>query len=299
MKKVQNLNMCTARSLAKKGALLVLVVVLAGCSALRLSYSNGETLSYWWLNTYVGFDQTQRAQVRTQLDNLFSWHRRTQLPDYAQLMGAGQRRLQDTATVTPEIVRSDYDGLKKRVVVMLDQALPALADLALSLSPEQIDRIENKLVDSTERYRNDYLTGDVEDRQQFRYKKVMKQAEYWFGDFSDAQESRIRRLSDARPLDNALVLADRIERRQALIALLKKIRREQAPRVAVVQALKDYTRVYYERTGNGVNMAFFAASTDAAISLTADVIAMTTPRQKAHAIRQLQDLQELFLDLAG
>lgn len=291
--------MRTTRSLTKKVALLVLVVVLAGCSALRLSYRIGETLSYWWLNTYVGFDQTQRAQARTQLDNLFSWHRKTQLPDYAQLMETGQRRLQDTATATPEIVRGDYEGLKKRAVVMLDQALPALADLALSLSPEQIDRIENKLVDSTERYRKDYLNGDVEDRQQFRYKKVMKQAEYWFGDFSDAQETRIRRLSDARPLDNALVLADRLQRQQNLIALLKKIRIEQAPRMVVAQAIKDYTRVHYERSGNGENTVFFAASTEAAIRLTADIIVLTTPRQKAHAIRQLQDLQKILLELAA
>ncbi len=289
--------MRTARSMTKKAMLLAFVVVLAGCSALRLSYSNGETLSYWWLNNYVGFDQAQRKQVRTQLGNLFFWHQKTQLPDYAQLMGAGQRRLQDP--VTADQVRVDYGALKKRIVVILDQALPALADLALSLNAEQIERIESKLADSAERYRKDYLVGDIEERQRFRYKKIMKQAQYWFGDFSDAQQARIRVLSDARPLDNERVMADRSQRHQELITLLTKIRIEQPPRVAVVQAIKAYTRVHYERVGNGDNAVFFAASTDAAIRLTADIIALTTPQQKAYALEQLQDLQKLFLELAA
>ncbi|MFT5534209.1 MAG: hypothetical protein ACI8WM_001910 [Burkholderiaceae bacterium] len=296
MKNFQKLNMRTVRGMAKKVALCAFIVVLAGCSALRLTYSNGETLSYWWLNNYVGFDQIQRTQVRTQLDNLFFWHQKTQLPDYAQLMGTGQRRLQNP--VTPGIVRNDYDVLKKRLVVILDQALPALADLALSLSPEQINRIESKLADSTERYRKDYLVGDVEERQEFRYKKVMKQAEYWFGDFSDAQQARIRQLSDARPLDNERVMADRTQRHQDLILLLRKIRLDQAPRVAVVRALKEYTRVHYERSGNGDNAVYFAASTDASIRLTADIIALATPQQKTHALEQFQDLQKIFLELA-
>lgn len=283
--------------MTKKAMLLAFVVVLAGCSALRLSYSNGETLSYWWLNNYVGFDQAQRKQVRTQLGNLFFWHQKTQLPDYAQLMGAGQRRLQDP--VTADQVRVDYGALKKRIVVILDQALPALADLALSLNAEQIERIESKLADSAERYRKDYLVGDIEERQRFRYKKIMKQAQYWFGDFSDAQQARIRVLSDARPLDNERVMADRSQRHQELITLLTKIRIEQPPRVAVVQAIKAYTRVHYERVGNGDNAVFFAASTDAAIRLTADIIALTTPQQKAYALEQLQDLQKLFLELAA
>ncbi|MFT5591504.1 MAG: hypothetical protein ACI9ZF_003707 [Bradyrhizobium sp.] len=285
------------QSMTKKAALLAFAVVLAGCSALRLTYSNGETLSYWWLNNYVNFDQAQQKQVRTQLDNLFFWHQKTQLPDYAQLMGASQRRLQDP--VNAETVRVDYDGLKKRLVVILDQALPALADLALSLSPGQIDRIESKLADSAEQYRKDYLVGDVEERQRFRYKKIIKQAEYWFGDFSDAQQTRIRGLSDARPLDNERVMADRSQRHRDLIALLRKIRLDQPPRTAVVQALKTYTRVHYERIGKDDNAAFFAASTDASIRLTADIIALATPQQKTHALEQLQDLQKLFLDLAA
>jgi hypothetical protein len=299
LKNFENFNMRITRSMTKKIALLAFAVVLAGCSALRLTYSNGETLSYWWLDNYVNFDQTQRKQILTQLDNLFFWHQRTQLPDYAQLMGAGQRRLQDP--VTADTVRVDYDDLKKRLVVVVDQALPAFADLALSLSPAQIDRIESKLADSADQYRKDYLVGDVEERQRFRYKKIIKQAEYWFGDFSDAQQTRIRGLSDARPLDNERVMADRSQRHRELIALLRKIRLDQPPRTAVVQALKAYTRVHYERigNGNGDNAMFFAASTDASIRLTADIITLATPQQKTHALEQLQALQKLFLDLAA
>jgi len=54
----------------------------------------------------------------------------------------------------------------------------------------------------------------------------LQQAQYWFGGFSREQEAAIRGLSDARPLNNELLMAERMHRQQALIDLLKKYRRK-------------------------------------------------------------------------
>ncbi|GAA4032808.1 DUF6279 family lipoprotein [Actimicrobium antarcticum] len=263
---------------------------------MRLTYNNGETLSYWWLNSYVGFDSVQRSQVRPQIDALFDWHRETQLPDYAQLLGEVQRDLQ--SDLTPTIATARYAAMKKRAVIMFDQALPALADLSLSLDAEQIVTIEKKFASNAESYRKDYLRGDIEERQQFRFKKAMKQAEYWFGDFTREQEAQLRRVSDARPLNNELVGLDRTRRQRILIALLKKIRTEKPARDVAMRWLKEHVSAQYEHTARSENAAFFEASTEGAVGLVVAMANLSTPQQKAHAVRKIQDVQKMLADLA-
>lgn len=284
------------RFLRSGAALLALAFLLAGCSALRLSYNNGETLTYWWLNSYIGFEPAQRSQVRAQIDALFAWHRQTQLPDYARLLAATQRDLQ--LELTPAVATARYATLQKRTVTIFDQALPALADLALSLDADQVVNIEKKFAANAESYRKDYLRGDIDERQQFRFKKVMKQAEYWFGDFTREQEARIRRASDARPLNNELVGADRAQRQRILIALLKKIRSEKPSREITMRLLREHVSVHYEHVARNENTAFFEASADASTGLVVEIVNLSTPQQKAHAGRKMQEWQTLLADMS-
>jgi hypothetical protein len=105
----------------------------------RLGYNNGETVSYFWLNSYIGFDADQKPWVKKELANLFAWHRRTQLPEYLPLLAKAKKRVQKPVSET-ELAR-DYDEIRRRIVVMTDRAAPAAADLALALRPGQIASI--------------------------------------------------------------------------------------------------------------------------------------------------------------
>ena len=80
----------------------LLLVLLAGCSAVQTGYNNAPTLLYWWLDGYIDFNDAQARPVRESLDALHTWHRRQELPAYAEWLG----RLQQQAggTVTPEQV---------------------------------------------------------------------------------------------------------------------------------------------------------------------------------------------------
>ena len=170
-----------------------------------------------------------------------------------------------------------------------DRAAPELADLALSLTLEQITNIEEKLAKNNTKFRKEYLTGDRASRQEFRYKKMMKQAEYWFGNFSRAQEQKLRTLSDARPLNNELVMADRMRRQTELVTLLKKIRNEKPSKEATVAMIKKYIAATLDHYGNKEQQTFFDALTDANAGLVAEMMRMATPEQKSHFIRALQD----------
>jgi len=286
------------RAFFERAVIFLLAMLLAGCSALRLGYANGDTFVYWWLNGYVDFEDEQKPWVKAHIDRLFDWHRTTQLPDYAQLLEQVRQRLQRGQT-TPDEVRADFNAVRKRAALVLDKAGPELADLALSLQPQQIANLEKKFASNNDKYRKEYLRGNIDDRQQLRFKKVMKQAEYWFGNFSDEQEASIRKMSDARPLDYEIWMAERLRRQQEMLQMLRKIQAEKPPRETVSRMIREFVARSFENFTYAENKAFFDDSTDGMARMIATIVNVATPEQKAHAIKRLQKWIEDCHALAG
>ena len=267
--------------------IVALLGLLTACSAARIGFNNGTTVSYWWLNSYVDFDGEQKPWVKQHINDLFAWHRKTQLRGYAELASSVQRR--DLATVTRDELVADYEDGRTRVLAFTDRAAPELADLALSLSSEQIGNIEEKLEKNNVKFRKEYLEGSKEKRQEFRYKKMMKQAEYWFGSFSREQEAKLRLLSDARPLNNELVFDNRVQRQTALVDLLKKIHTQRPSREEVIRMIRSYVASANDHFGNKAHQEFFAATTNANANLVAQMMHMATPDQRSHFVKTVQD----------
>jgi hypothetical protein len=283
---MQDFIMRSSRDFALRVFLVVCACLLVSCSAVRLGYSNGESVVYWWLNSYVDFQSDQQPWVRKHIANLFAWHRQTQLPEYAKFLTHAQQRLQ--RNVTPTDMLNDFDTVENSVHDLIDRAMPELTDLALALQPQQIAQLEKKFAANNESYRKEYLRGDLERRQHARYKKVMKQAEYWFGNFSREQQAQIRAASDARPLNYELGLAMRLRRQQELIALLKKVQNEKLGRDATKVLLKDYVDGVFAHFGNKEHKAFYEASREGFARMVATIVNIATPAQKTHAMQKLQ-----------
>jgi hypothetical protein len=277
--------------------LLSLLFVLAACSSIKLSYNHGDTLLYWWLDAYVDLDADQKAWVKQDIDQLFQWHRKTQLKDYVQVLANGQKQLQ--GNVTAADLTADYRDIVRRTQVVLMKAAPDLATLARSLTPEQTAQMEKKFASNNEEYRKKFLTGDTEKRQQYRYKKAMDQFELWFGSFSREQEAAIRKLSDARPLDNQVFLSERMLRQQNVLELVRKIQREKPTQEATEAMVQNLIRQSFEHFDHSEHKAFMDAYTNSTIQMIAGVIKMATPAQKAHGLRRMQGWIDDFNALAA
>ncbi|GAB3545610.1 DUF6279 family lipoprotein [Noviherbaspirillum agri] len=293
---MQNFIMQGYRAFSLRMCLLVLALALAGCSTVRFGYANGDTFVYWWLNGYVEFTDDQKPWVKGHIDKLLAWHRRTQLKDYARILALVQQRMQQT--VSSADVLSEYGTLKKRVLLVLDKATPELTELALSLQPHQIAHLEKKFASNNDKYRREYLRGSLEERQERRYEQVMKQAEYWFGNFSEQQQAQLRAASDARPVNDELWLAERMRRQQELLRLLRKFQVERPTKDAAAVALKNYIAASSAHFTYAENKDFFDASNEGAAQMTALMINIATPEQKAHATKRLQKWIDDFETLA-
>jgi hypothetical protein len=294
---MQNFITQPRSALAKKIGLFLIAILLVGCTAARLGYSNGETLSYWWINNYIDIESDQTPEVKKDLANLFNWHRKTQLKGYVQVLSAMQKRAQ--GNVTEAELMADYADVKKRMLVIADRALPEMANLALAMRPQQIANLEKKFASNDDKYRKEYLRGGLEERQRFRYKKALKNVEYWLGSMSSEQERLIRAASDARPLNNELVFADRQRRQAALVALLKKIQAEKPGHEATMALLKDYIHSTVEHTANAEHKAYFDTSNAASVRMAATVFNQATPEQKAHFVKTLEQWMDDFTRLSA
>jgi hypothetical protein len=264
----------------------LLALLLAGCSLARLGFSHAETISYWWLDSYVDFEAEQRPWVRKQLAGLFTWHRKTQLKGYADYLAHLQKRVE--APVTEAQLLEDYEEFKKRMLPIFERALPDMADLALSLTPEQIASIEKKFASNNKDYRKDHLRGDLEQRQRFRYKKVLEQAEEWLGNLNREQEHLVRAASDARPLNNELLMAEREQRQRELLAILRKIQVEKPAREAVIGMFRSHVAAVLARFNNPEYKAFHESYNAATARMVAAIVNNATPAQKAHFIKSVQ-----------
>ncbi|MGV7210985.1 DUF6279 family lipoprotein [Oxalobacteraceae bacterium A2-2] len=277
--------------------LILLMVLAAGCSSLKLAYNNGDTLLYWWLDGYVDLDAEQKGWVKKDIDQLFHWHRTTQLRDYAQILQKAQHQLQGTPT-TADLL-ADYQDIKQRTQTLLMEALPDLADLARSLKPEQIDQMEKKFASNNAEFRKKNMKGDAEAQQKYRYKKAMEQFELWFGSFTSEQEAALRKASDARPLDNQVWLEERMRRQKAIVALARKVQREKLGKEATMALLSATIKDNFERLDHSERSAFFNSYNQATAEMILTAIRIATPAQKLHAHQRMQGWIDDFNTLAG
>lgn len=293
---IQNSSMAQGKIWLQRSIMGLMVWWLCACTVVRLGYNHGEWLSYWWLDRYVDVTSTQRPWVQARIQNLWSWHRKTQLHDYIQLLALAQKQLQ--GEVTQAQLLADFMEAKKRVLIVIEKALPDVADLALSVTPEQLQSLQNKFEQDNEEYYNDYVKGTAVQRRQFRYEKMLSRAEFWFGNFSRAQKEQLRRASDARILNQSLHWVEAMQRQKNLMMILKKIQTEKPDREVARSWLREHVATYYEYTGSPERKVFFDGYVDESVRLMVRVIQLTTPEQKAHAAKKLQNWMDDFETLA-
>jgi hypothetical protein len=213
-------------------------MLVSGCSALRIGYSQAPDLVYWWLDGYIDFNSAQTPRVRAALTQWFTWHRRTQLPDYAALLARTQVEvLADTSSA--RVCEWQVD-LVKRANTAFDHAVPAAADILLTITPQQIAHLERRYAKNNEEFRDDYLQPDLRKRAELTLKRTVERAEMLYGRLDDAQRARMAQALTRSPFDPEAWFAERRQRQQEALQLLRAIVAGGATREQVQAGLRTY-----------------------------------------------------------
>jgi len=285
------------------GLALVTAALAGGCTmALKLGYNQGPTLAYWWMNGYADFDGPQAQRVKQLIGLWFRWNRTEQLPDYQQLMERAQTQVLQPVLTGPQMCAFS-DEVKQRVRTAYEHAVPSLAEVALSLSPEQLASIEKRFDKNNRKFRDEFLPARREARVQAQVKKVEERLKTVYGSVTDAQHQRVVQLVSASPYDPELWLAERQLLQQQVLQQLRQLQAAKAagtPDAALAaqaqQALRELARVaeHSPREAYRQQQQRVAAYQCA---MTAELHGLMSPaqRQAAHQKigRWVEDLQAL------
>jgi Family of unknown function (DUF6279) len=229
------------RSFQRYGIIALLVVALAqlgACSALRFGYNQASELAYWWLDGYVDFNDVQGPRVRQALLQWHGWHRRTQLPDYVALLARVQAEA--SGSTAAERLCALWQDTRARIDVALEQALPAAADLMLTLTPQQLQHIERRYAKSNQEFRENYLQADAAQRLKEAVRRAVDRAESFYGHVDGAQREQIARLVAQSPFDAELWFSERRQRQADALQTLRALGSSSAGIDQARAALRGY-----------------------------------------------------------
>jgi len=267
------------------------VSLLCGCSGVRLAYNNADTALRWMADGYLDFEPPQAYDFNTRLAHFHAWHRRQELPRYSELMASASDKLADG--LTREELLWAWDSVNARMRAAAGQAAPEMAAVLASLSADQIVHLEKKFADTNEEFFKKQVKGGEPEQRKRRMKRNLEWLNDIFGDLSDAQEERLRALSDALPLLYTLRLSDRVRWQKEIVAMIRQHRgaAELGPRLAHWIAHWEGGRApEYQR--------LTLAHREQYVEMLLEMDKGMTPKQREHAVTRLRRYAEDFRALA-
>ena len=269
----------------KHWIILVLTPVLFSCSAMRLTYDQGPLLAYWWLDNYADFTPEQTPRVKRTLADWFSWHRATQLAEYAQAVVSLQAMAVNP--ITPAMACQVADSWQRRAEKAFDQAVPAVAEHLRSLSAEQVAHLERQQLVKQEEQVAEYLQADPAERQKAALQRTVKRAESLYGRVDDAQRRLLAAGLAASPFNASTWMVERRQRQTDLVRLLQQWQRDK-PDTATVQAELRRWAADTVRSPRPDYAAYSVRVTQANCALAAQFHNSSTATQRQHAIDKLK-----------
>jgi len=272
-------------------AVLLLVVGVQACSVVKIAYNQAIELSFWQLDGYFDFNDTQKLRVREELAKLHQWHRQTQLPVYIEALQRWQVWL--PGEVTEAQACAVYDEVRTKLQAISDRALPAAGSVAATLVPEQLSAMQKKFSKTNAEYRSQFIEGTPSALIEKRLKKAVSRAEMLYGPLGEPQLAVLRaRL--AQSVFDANVSLGEFQRRQrdALQSLTPLVASQSTAEQAgpVVQA-------YLQRALNSPNAAYRAYQERLTRDSCATFAALhnsTTAAQRAKAVETLTTYAQDF-----
>lgn len=277
-------------------ALAAGVAVSAGCSMIgRLGYDNLPMLAAWRADSYLSLNAEQKAIASRRMEALHAWHRSTQLDDYAALLREIQRTVA-RGDVDEARIRAWRLALFERWKPIADRAAPAVAEVAVTLEPGQMRRLRDEMDRDNAKLRREWMPEDRSERIEARTKRYLDRAELFLGALTPEQKQLARRMAAEVPDSEEQWFAQRLLRQQDLVATFDRIRTER-PDAATASAWMREHLMRYAQVRDGPGRPFSESSLAASDAMSARMFATSTPKQRQHLQRKLQEWIDLLESL--
>ena len=273
-------------SLYRITILTVTLLALAGCGGFAaMAYNNAPSYVASELDDAFGLDEAQSRQLDGRLTQFFTWHREQELGRYRDALQTAAAASADGIEAR-EVLRL-HDEIRAAWRRSLGMAIDNFGDLAVTLTPEQIDRFDAWFREKSREY-TDYLDKSPQQREIYRVERNLERIEKWFGDFDYATREKVRDRLRQLPDLYEPWLRYRAARHDALIATLRDASRNgldiERLKTVALGAETEYARAYEPR-----RTAYWRAYAAA----LQDISTWVGERQLQRVASKLQDYAEI------
>jgi len=272
--------------------LLVTISVLVGCSSVKLGYRFMDNAIRWKINDYVALNAEQSGVVTRRINQFHRWHQTTQLKDYAKFME--RKAIQfEKPRLTAADVSKIYDEAFAIMTVSLDELLPVITDMLLSLSPEQIPAvIKNLEKQSAKDLKKDFGITPAQ-RLAKRQNKMVKRVVKWTGGLNKAQLEMIAIWAKELSVDKDV----RVGRQSNFVEMMKEQLKDRSNPEQFKRTIMTQVKTP-ERFSSPAYRQSYAKRKQRTLVLMADLFNSLTAAQKARLIASTKKYQADFLYLA-
>jgi hypothetical protein len=279
------------RSGRRVWVLLVLWPILASCTALQFTYSTADWILLWRMDRYFDLSADQRSYLNGQAKSLHRWHRRTQLPQYAQFVRNFEQRTRQR--LTREDVERVLASVEQFRVQLAEQAAPPGANFLGSVTPRQVRHFQDQLAVEHRRLLSE-IGMDQEARVRQRLATVSRTLTSWVGRLSSEQEHRIGQWIRDMPDLTDMWLEHRLSRQSALLELL-----DTSPNHSM---LDQELFQWLAHANSGGSPGYLVASKkwrEALKTLVVNIDGILTGEQRQHLSKELESLIRKLTKMAG
>ena len=213
---------------------LAVLLCLQGCSAVKLGYQQLPNLSYWWLDSAVSFNDAQSVQVKDALTQLHRWHKREELPAYADLL---QRLAAQSADpLQAQQICNAWDDIDKAMDRTMRQTVRLAAPVALMLEPEQLRHLSQYWTRKNKDWDKEWVQGSTSERLERRLNKTVERYSDFYGTLSTTQIAMVKTQLQQSAWSPEWGQQDRQRRHQDLMSVLQKASANKASALPQMEA---------------------------------------------------------------
>lgn len=279
----------------RAGLIGLLLLVLQGCSAVKLGYQQLPTLSYWWLDNTVSFNSEQAERAKEALAQLHQWHRREELASYANFLHRTAQWSHGAVETTQ--VCTALAEVQTRLDRLMIEAVRQAAPVAMMLGPRQLSHMARHWDSTNEDWEKDWLQGDEQTRMDRRIERVIARYSDFYGALNTEQTALIKAQLAQSAWTAEWGRQDRQRRQKDLLAALQRITQNQMPQAQVEAELAGVWQRWL-KPPDAAGAALMQALSQQACHNLAQLHNTTSAEQRQRAARRLRayerDLRELM-----
>ena len=269
----------------------VLFILFISACSFKTLYNQLDYLIPSYVEGMVYLDDVLEEKVEQRTDVLLSWHRNTQLTQYADLLRTFQQDLESPLTEQRVLQHmATMQLLWESLEVKLNKEMAELLPL---LNSEQREELFESIDDKNEDFYDDYIDLDNDERLEQYTETTLDSYQNWLGDLTDQQEQAVEKA--AMELGSSAAL--RLQQRQLWQRSIQEILDSADP-----ETIKSERLQLFFDSFNINDQPQLAAVTEANkkvfARLTVEITAQLTTEQKTFFKSKTDEYIRIFTELA-